>query len=178
MLGKACAAAWRRLCTQLRRLLTQFSLAFLHSRTHEGTYIRLVLPTIGRGLDVQREAVDRRSRRVTRHVEGPGQTCFHPDLVPRPKQTEKHVCKLYAILDAVDLVFTRVTSKSQEDFLAVCPLACRYVGRQEGAAGLQTVFGRIHHTVVARPGVYGAAALVPKVCSGISIGLGREEVDE
>lgn len=137
-----------------------------------------MLLTIRRGLDVQREAVDRRSHRVTRHVKGPGQTRLHPDLVPRPKQAEKHVCKLYAILDAVDLVCTRVTSKSKEYSLAVCLLACRYVGRQEGAAGLQTVFGRIHHTVVARPGVYGAAALVPEVCSGISIGLGREEVDE
>lgn len=43
---------------------------------------------------------------------------------------------------------------------------------------MQTVFGRIHHTVVARPRVYGAAALIPEVCAGESVGLGREEVDE
>ena len=99
-------------------------------------YIRLVLLTIGWGLNVQREAVDRRSGSITGHVKGPGQTRLDPDLVPGPKQTEKHVCKLDAVRDPVDLVFTRVTSKGQEDLLSVGPLTRRYVGRELGAARL------------------------------------------
>lgn len=103
--------------------------------------IRRVLLTVGRVFNVQREPVDCRSGSVTIHVERPGQTRLDPDLVPGPKETEKHVCKLHAIRDAVELVFTRVTSKGQEYALSVGPLACRYVGRELGTAGLQRVRG-------------------------------------
>lgn len=141
-------------------------------------YIRRVLLTVWSILDVHQDTVDCRPSGVTRHVEWPGQTRLNPDVVPRPEQTEKHVCELHAICNAVELVFTRVSSESQEDLLSVSPLACRYVGCELGAAGLQSVLGWIHHTVVSWAGIYGAAALVPEICSREAVGLGREQIDK
>lgn len=141
-------------------------------------YIRCVLLTIGRVLNVQREPVDRRSHSVAGHVERSRQARLDPDIVPRPEEAPEHVCKPHAIRDAVELVLARVPSQSQEDLLSEGPLARRYVCRDERAAGLQLVLGRVHLAVVSRTGIHGTAALVSEVCSRIAVGLGREEIDE
>jgi hypothetical protein len=160
-----------------RSLVTSRS-AFLCSPRTRGVHFGIsFLLTVGRGLNVEQEAVDRRAGRVAGHVQGPGQSSLDPYLVPGPKEAEKHVCKDGAVRDSADLVFTRATAKGQQDLLPIGPLACRDVGRELGAAGLQLVFGRVHHTVVARPGIDGAAALVSKACAGVPVGLGWEEVD-